>query len=359
MKINAEYIWLDGTKPTQLIRSKTRVINVTGDAVSLSDIPFWGFDGSSTNQAQGDNSDCILRPVSYRPDPIRGGHHILVMCEVDSHEATPHITNSRAVLRTALAQGGDAQDLLLGFEQEYTLLKNSVPLGWPHNGFPAPQGPYYCGVGSRVFGRDLVEDHLQACHDADLLIYGINAEVMPGQWEFQIGYRGFADDTPDALRVTDDMWYATWLLNRLAEDYDITVSYDNKPVQGDWNGAGCHTNFSTKAMRDPKTGSDTITSSLAALKQAHAFHIKHYGAGLSDRLTGKHETCSIHDFKYGNADRGASIRVPIDTAKRGYGYLEDRRPGANSDPYIVASCLVVTLCNLDQAMIHPVFTTQL
>ena len=352
--INAEYIWLDGTKPTQLIRSKTRVLH-TEHPVSLSDIPFWGFDGSSTNQAVGHQSDCILRPVSYRPDPIRKNNHILVMCEVETPDLVPHKTNSRAVLRNTLAQGGEAHQPIFGFEQEYTMLSDEWPLGWPKNGFPAPQGPYYCGVGSRVFGRDLAEAHLQACHDAGLLIYGINAEVMPGQWEFQIGYRGFDTDTPDALTITDDMWYATWLLNRLAENYNITVSYENKPVKGDWNGAGCHTNFSTARMRDPKTGKAEIDRILHELEKNHAFHIRHYGVDLDERLTGQHETCSIHDFKYGDSDRGASIRIPVDTATRGYGYLEDRRPGANSDPYIVASCLIASICNLDKALIHDNF----
>ena len=349
-QVTAEYIWLDGTKPTCLIRSKTRIIEVSNPIV-LTDIPEWGFDGSSTNQAEGANSDCILKPVSFRLDPIRGDNNILVLCEVYLPNGTPHSTNTRYILRNILNNGGSNEKPIFGFEQEYTLFKEGIPLGWPRGGLPAPQGPYYCGVGSRVFGRYLVEEHLEACKKANILIYGINAEVMPGQWEFQVGYRGFEGDNNDALQITDDLWYATWLLNCLSEKYDIFVSYDNKPIKGDWNGAGCHTNFSTEKMRMPETGKAEIERILTKLEKNHEMHIKNYGFALDERLTGDHETCSINEFKYGESDRGASIRIPVSTAKEGYGYLEDRRPGANSDPYLVASCILVSICNLDDSYI--------
>ena len=350
MKKNAEYIWLDGPKPTSLLRSKTRVVEVTQNKVSLSDFPEWGFDGSSTNQATGDNSDCVLKPVSYVNDPIRGNGNFLVMCEVFNKNGLPHETNTRALLRKVLEQGADKEGALFGFEQEYTLFDLSDrPLGWPEKGYPGPQGPYYCATGaSRVAGRDLVEAHLQACLDADLLIYGINAEVMLGQWEFQIGYRGF-DENADAITTTDHLWYASWLLERLSEDYDIKVSFENKPMKGDWNGAGCHTNFSTISMRDKQIGKITIDNILNSLEHKHNEHIEIYGADLNQRLTGDHETCDIHTFKSGDSDRGASIRIPISTAKNGYGYIEDRRPGANSDPYLVAAKILSTICKIEIA----------
>ncbi len=350
MKKNAEYIWLDGTKPTSIIRSKTRVVELENNNISLNNFPEWGFDGSSTNQATGDNSDCVLKPVSFVNDPIRGNGNFLVMCEVFNKNGTPHESNTRAILRNVLEQGADQEDALFGFEQEYTLFdENDRPLGWPETGYPGPQGPYYCSAGtSRVAGRDLVEAHLQACLDANLLIYGINAEVMLGQWEFQIGYRGF-EENADALTTTDHMWYASWILNRLSEDFNIKVSFENKPMKGDWNGAGCHTNFSTNSMRDKKVGKETIQNILNALEQKHLEHIKIYGADLNQRLTGDHETCDINTFKYGDSDRGASIRIPISTAKNGYGYIEDRRPGANSDPYLVAAKILSTICGIEVA----------
>ena len=347
----AEYIWLDGTVPTQELRSKTRVVEITGD-VSIDCFPEWGFDGSSTNQATGDNSDCILIPVSFVNDPIRGNGNFLVMCEVYDRNGNPHATNTRSVLRNVLNAGAAAQDPVFGFEQEYTLFDKNGPLGWPEHGYPQPQGPFYCGVGDgKVNGRDLVEAHQQACLDADLLFYGINAEVMLGQWEFQIGYRGFDEDI-DALMIADHVWFATWLLHRLGEDYKIKVSYENKPMKGDWNGAGCHTNFSTKDMRDKNTGAQAVKHAIEKLEENHDKHIKVYGYALDERLTGAHETCSINEFKSGDSDRGASIRIPVATSKKGYGYLEDRRPGANSDPYLVSSRILVSICDLDEDLMN-------
>jgi glutamine synthetase len=340
----AEYIWLDGSEPMKLVRSKTRVIE-DKPITSVDQFPEWGFDGSSTNQATGDNSDCILKPVRFVHDPIRGQGNYLVLCEVYDRSGKPHKTNTRAVLRNILDQGADQQDAWFGFEQEYTLLNESGhPYGWPEGGYPGPQGPYYCGVGgTRVAGRDLSEDHLEACLEAGLLIYGTNAEVMLGQWEFQIGYRGF-DEPSDPLLVTDHMWLATWLMDRLSEAYGLRVSYDNKPMKGDWNGAGCHTNFSTKLMRDAASGKAEIARVIQAFEAKHDEHIQVYGANLGQRLTGLHETCDINTFKVGDSDRGASIRVPMATSEKGYGYLEDRRPGANVDPYIVAARLLATIC---------------
>jgi len=346
----AEYIWLDGVKPTAELRSKSRVIEFTGKA-NLDIFPEWGFDGSSTNQATGDKSDCILKPVNFVSDPIRGEGNFLVMCEVYDKEGLPHPTNTRAILRRVLQAGAAAHEPMVGFEKEYTLFQDSTPLGFPLDGYPRPQGPYYCGVGAnRAFGREIVERHTQACIDADILIYGINAEVMPGQWEFQIGYRGFEGDNNDVLNASDHLWIAVWLMSRIAEDFGVTVSYSNKPMKGDWNGAGCHTNFSTKLMRDAATGKETIKNAIDALSKKHSEHIIVYGANNDERLTGAHETCSINEFRSGVSDRGASIRIPLGVEAKGYGYLEDRRPGANSDPYLVTARILTTICGFEEAV---------
>ncbi len=344
----AEYIWLDGNTSTQEVRSKARVIQIKdGQNATLKNFPEWSFDGSSTNQAVGHSSDLILNPVSFIKDPIRGNDNYLVMCEVLNPDRTPHETNTRSKLRFALENGAAEQDPYFGFEKEYTLFQGRQPLGWPQDGFPQPQGPFYCGVGSdKVFGRELIEEHLEACVEAGLLIYGINAEVMPAQWEFQIGYRGFENDQIDPLTTCDHLWFAVWLIQRLGEEHNIRVSFDNKPVKGDWNGAGCHTNFSTKAMRDPKTGKKAIDDAVERLRAKHMEHIEVYGDALHERLTGHHETCRIDQFRAGNSDRGASIRIPIQVAEKGYGYMEDRRPGANSNPYTVAAKLLETVCGV-------------
>lgn len=351
----AEYIWLDGATPVRQLRSKARVINIDpSKKVTVADFPEWSFDGSSTNQAAGHDSDCVIKPVNFVKDPIRGEGNYIVMCEVfDPEGKVPHESNSRAQLRAVLDAGAAKYEPWAGFEQEYTLFDGHTPHGWPSNGYPAPQGPYYCGVGPRQISgdaRNLVEEHAQICIEAGLLFYGINAEVMPGQWEFQIGYRGVEGEDAGLLNMSDHLWIARWLLHRVSENYDIHVSFENKPVKGDWNGAGCHTNISTNETRNPATGRKAIDAAVAKLSQKHAEHITLYGDKLAERLTGAHETCSIHEFKAGDADRGCSIRIPKPVATKGYGYLEDRRPGANSDPYLVSARIAATICDINESV---------
>ena len=332
-KIKAEYIWLDGQVPTAQLRSKTKILDKK--ITKVSELPEWGFDGSSTNQAKGNFSDCKLKPVSFFPDPLRGSPHILVMCEVLTANGEIHPTNTRAKLRMIEAKYKN-QDAWFGIEQEYTLFKGNRPLGFGEKGFPAPQGPYYCGVGTaNAIGRELIEVHLDACLEAGLTISGINSEVMPGQWEFQIGTLG-------ALEVSDQIWIARWLLHRLSEDFGYVVSLAPKPAVGDWNGAGAHVNFSTKQMRAPG-GMKVIEAACKMLGKKTKEHIAVYGADNNKRLTGKHETCSINEFRYGVSDRGASIRIPMAAANAGRGYLEDRRPAANMDPYQVCARLIETV----------------
>ena len=346
--VRVEYLWIDGAKPMQQIRSKTRVLEWESDTLPKpSDLPDWNYDGSSCYQAAGDNSDLVIKPQTVIKDPVRGGKNFITLCEVFRENGRPHETNTRSKLRAVQDSGGHHAEAWVGFEQEYTLFAGRNPLGWPENGYPKPQGPFYCGVGAdTVFGRDLVEKHLDACIEAELAIYGVNAEVMPGQWEFQIGYRGFKNETLDVVTLCDHLVLARYLLSRLGEHFDITVSYDNKPVKGNWNGAGCHTNFSTIQTRDPETGWAAIDDAIAKLAKMHNEHIAVYGDGLQERLTGDHETCAINEFRSGVSDRGASIRIPVQVKEKGYGYIEDRRPGANCDPYLVASRLITTVCGL-------------
>lgn len=188
-KVLAEYIWIDGSGEN--VRSKTRTLDeIPSDPCKL---PDWSFDGSSTGQAVGGNSDVYLKPVTIYPDPIRGGANVLVLCETISYDKTPHPTNTRASCVEAMNMAA-REEPLFGLEQEYSLLdgyETTRMLGWPRAGFPAPQGPYYCGVGAgKSFGRDVVEAHYRACLYAGVSICGINAEVMASQWEFQVQTSG-------------------------------------------------------------------------------------------------------------------------------------------------------------------------
>jgi len=330
MSYQAEYIWIDGTEPTALLRSKTKIVEDGKEP------PIWGFDGSSTNQAEGSDSDCVLEPVFTCPDPLRAEGDKLVMCEVLHPDMTPHSTNTRGK-SAGLAEKYADQEPWFGIEQEYTFFQYGRPLGWPEAGFPAPQGPYYCGVGGdKMPGREIVERHTAACLKAGLGIEGTNAEVMMGQWEFQIGV------LPPPL-IGDQLWTARWLLFRIAEDFDVFATLEPKPVLGDWNGAGAHTNFSTKAMREDG-GWDAIIAGCEALGKRVDEHVANYGIGIENRLTGAHETAHFTKFSYGTSDRGASIRIPWQTAKNKKGWLEDRRPNANMDPYVVSALMVETVC---------------
>ncbi|MEU5401678.1 glutamine synthetase [Streptomyces sp. NPDC005963] len=332
MTFKAEYIWIDGTEPTAKLRSKTRIL-ATG-----AELPLWGFDGSSTNQAEGSSSDCVLKPVYTCPDPIRGGDDVLVLCEVLNTDLSPHRSNTRAEL-VETAERFAAQEPIFGIEQEYTFFEGDRPLGFPVGGFPAPQGGYYCGVGvDEIHGRDVVEAHLENCLTAGLGISGINAEVMPGQWEFQVG-------PLNPVVVADQLWIARWLLYRTAEDFNVSATLAPKPVRGDWNGAGAHTNFSTKAMREDGGYAAIITACESLGEGSKPLdHVKNYGAGIDDRLTGLHETAPWNEYSYGVSDRGASVRIPWQVEKDGKGYIEDRRPNANVDPYLVTRLMVDTCC---------------
>jgi len=335
----ATYIWLDGTQPTAQLRSKTKILR------HEESIPIWGFDGSSTNQAPGEASDCVLKPVFSCPDTSGGfrnpNQDILVLCEVCNTDGTPHESNTRKGCDIEFRKHQEKLPIF-GFEQEYTFIKDNVPYGFTKARTDGeeilPQGPYYCSVGSgHAVGREIAERHLDACLRAGLRVSGINAEVMPGQWEFQVG-------PLDPIAASDQLWIARWLLERIAEDHEVEVSLEGKPAFGDWNGAGCHTNFSTEKMRNSLSACEDACQALGERREEH---VKNYGHGIEDRLTGKHETCSYKEFKYGVSDRGASIRIPWQVEKNDGGYIEDRRPNANCDPYVVSTLMVRTVCSAE------------
>lgn len=346
--VKTEYLWLDGYE-TPNIRSKTKYMSVDptnmGDSITVDQIPEWGFDGSSTMQADGDNSDCILKPVaifSNTSDVLTSHNSYVVLCEVFNIDGTPHKSNTRAKLRELETQYGD-QDFLFGIEQEYTIMnsKTGRPLNWPESKFeyPPPQGRYYCGVGGDVVKmRQLVHEHAMLCNMTGIPLCGTNAEVMLSQWEYQIGTAGI-------LEVCDYLWVSRYFLEICAENHDVSISLDPKLIKGDWNGSGAHINFSTKHLRE-NDDEDYVDSIISNLSDSHTEHIVEYGIGNENRLTGDHETQHISKFSYGKSDRGASIRIPVKGE-----YLEDRRPASNMDPYRAIAKLVETVGNCKQISI--------
>lgn len=333
-KMKFEYIWQDGSKPEAGLRSKTKVLDMPHFDGDISILPEWSFDGSSTQQATGHKSDCLLQPVAAYPDPQRKNGW-LVVCEVLNPDGTPHESNMRSLIPD------NTDDYWFGFEQEYVLERNGRPLGFPENGYPAPQGPYYCAVGfGNVSGRDFVEEHLDACLDAGLSVTGVNAEVLLGQWEFQVFGKG-------AKRAADELLLSRYLLYRMSEKYGLTVNIHPKPVLGDWNGSGMHVNFSNGEMREVG-GKELFDAICESFRAVHKEHIEVYGSDNHLRLTGKHETQSMHTFSYGVSDRGASIRIPVFTANNDWkGYLEDRRPASNADPYQVVARIIKTISHVE------------
>ena len=375
-KVFLEYVWLDGNQPQQL-RSKTKVVALSGIKKFLAterswDLPKWSFDGSSTKQAKagkGENTDCILKPVFSCNDPFRGDNHHyregelerfqIVFCEVLNPDGTLHPTNKRGELREFMKKNKmmDSKDNLekanwFGWEQEYTLTTKpnfkegeGLPLGFRPKEEPRPQGDYYCGVGAdNITGRRIVEEHLEKCVRAGLDISGINAEVMLGQWEYQIG-------PVTSLEGSDQLWISRYILQRVAEENGVKVSFHPKPKTGDWNGSGCHVNFSTPEMRE-EGGIELIKDSVDKLALTHKEHMDVYGQHNDKRMTGEHETSSIDDFSYGYSTRDTSIRIPAQSSLDGKGYFEDRRPASNCDPYSVTLRMLQTVYNKVEELVE-------
>lgn len=337
-KVIAEYVWIGGTGMD--LRNKTRIIEDKSSISSLDEIPSWSFDGSSTKQAPGSDSEVLLKPVKYVPCPIRRDNHIIVLCECFDSDWNPIPTNRRSFARKVFEEKSviDSKPMF-GLEQEYTLFTADGlrPLGFPLMGAALPQGQYYCATGvDNAFGRHLSESHLFACLYAGLNVSGTNAEVMPGQWEYQIG-------PVVGIDAADQLWIARYIMERIGEELETKISLDPKPMRGDWNGAGCHANYSTEEMRQTGgPGLQAIFDAIKDLEPKHMDHMELYGTGNEYRMTGIHETAKFDEFSSGVANRGCSIRVTRHTEQAGGGHFEDRRPSANCDPYNVTAMLCKT-----------------
>ena len=338
-----EYIWQDNNGN---FRSKTKVHQ--DDEFSpdrIDTVPLWNYDGSSTKQADGSDSEVYIKPVSIYPDPFRRNfdgnesncYSYLVLCDLWLPNNDPHPDNTRAIANKIFNNGKvKSEQPMFGLEQEFFFvdMNTNKPLGFPNNGYPDPQGKYYCSVGAgNCYGRNIADNILKNALYCELNVTGLNFEVAPGQCELQLCDKG--------IKAADDLLMLRYLMVRTAENYKVKIELHPKPVKGDWNGSGCHTNYSTKSMKKDG-GLENIMKAIKKLELRHEEHILAYGKDNDQRLTGLHETASIKDFSYGVANRGCSIRIPRFTNRDGKGYLEDRRPASNMDPYLVTSMIAET-----------------
>jgi glutamine synthetase len=333
MKRIVEYVWLDGYTPEPNLRSKIKIIdlNKSVSELNISDFPNWGFDGSSTKQAEGNFSDCYLKPVRFYATE-NYSDTIYVLCEVLDGNNQIHESNTRAKV------GKEDTNFWVGLEQEYFIRSghNKNILGFNSGTMIDPQGKYYCGVGGQMYGREVSSDHLNMCLKYKINIEGTNAEVAMGQWEYQIFEKG-------KLKGADDLWMSRYFLFLIAEKYGYQIELHPKPIQhGEWNGSGMHTNFSNEKMRNTG-GEEYFNAIFRAFESRTKEHIENYGSDNHLRLTGKFETQSIDTFSWGFSDRGASIRVPKSVAETWVGYLEDRRPASHADPYRIVKVISDTL----------------
>jgi glutamine synthetase len=328
MKQVLEYIWLDGEGK---FRSKVKVAeNIRcfdfdkGEKKEIECIfPEWSYDGSSTGQASDSgNTEIILKPVFYGNNPFIRIPHIssyLILCDTVNREQAVNIFNKNL----------DAKPWF-GLEQEFFFSTTPTNIFFDKC---EPQGRFYCGVGLCATQRKIVEEFLYTCLEVDIQVYGTNAEVAPNQWEFQIG-------PCEGIKAADHLLMARYILERTAEKYGLFICYEPKPFLN-YNGSGCHANFSTAETRCPG-GIEKIYEYMPKLQTAHKEHLAIYGKDNEKRLTGKHETSSMDEFTYGVGTRNTSVRIPIQVAKDGCGYLEDRRPASNMDPYLVTSAIFST-----------------
>ncbi len=330
-----EYIWLDAKNN---FRSKIRVLD---NSNGISEIPSWNYDGSSTGQASTESSEVIIKPRATFFNPLLkqlndNQPNLLCVCDTYDINGNP-LSNNHRYNAEKIFDLKKEEEPWFGLEQEYFMYKKGyyAPLNYSPD---VVQGKFYCSpIVHDKIGVEIAEEHLIMCCNAGIKISGINAEVAPGQWEFQVG-------PCIGISAGDHMMAARYILERIAAKKDIKICLHPKPLHH-INGSGCHINYSTKSMRE-ENGLDKIIEAVEKLKLKHKEHMEVYGDFNELRMTGLHETSSYDNFSCGYGSRKTSIRIGYDTINNKCGYFEDRRPASNIDPYITTGMIFKTTCDL-------------
>nr|CAH7745052.1 unnamed protein product [Callosobruchus chinensis] len=314
-KVQLTYLWIDHTGEN--LRSKTRTLDFSPS--TYKEVPIWNFNGFHTMKAPKEKSDYYLVPVSLYNDPIRRGANKIVLCETFDADEKPCKTNHRQKCVEALNKVCD-HEVYIGFEQDYYIMgSDGRPFGWPPMGEPISDRQYYASM-CTVIGREITECIYRALLYAGVNVYSDCAEPAPSQWELKTnGERG--------VKPADDMWFSRWLMQRIAEDFGLCISFQPF-VSPRWSKSGLHVTYSTKKMRD-NDGMKYIQETIKKLEKCHTEMLKIYKSTyLGDKFTS------------GIGDRTASVRIPKIVADKKKGFIEDRRPAGNADPYKIMEALI-------------------
>ncbi|XP_070391237.1 glutamine synthetase-like isoform X1 [Dermacentor albipictus] len=334
------YVFVDAT--LENVRSKMRVLRY--EPKSPEECPRSTFCGAGTDQwpDAGVDSELYLLPVALFKDPFLKGRNKLVLCEVLNADEQPHETNTRHPCKKAM-EAVKEEEPWFGIEQEYAILEqNGVPIGWPKqsHSLKCCQSYFYAVGSENTAGRQVADAHIKACSYAGVKLYGSNVEAVISQWEYQIG-------PLPGVETGDHLWISRYILQRVAEDFGVVVSFEPRPFKSlKMPGCAGHINFSTKSSRS-EGGLDWINKAIAKLELKHELHLKAYDPrkdANKERLRGNLMATPSREFSAAVSAKTVCVRIPRLTKVAGRGFFEDRRPGANVEPYRAMQRLVETLC---------------
>lgn len=325
-KANLTYVWLD---KFNILRSKTKRVE------QVNQIPIWNFDGSSTSQMDYStmNTEVLLQPIRVYIDGFneRNNENYLVLCDTYNINKDGIITPTVDNYRYGAINIFNETNLnpKFGFEQEFYLIDNENHEKLSSLTNISNKDNNYCRTTTKY--TYIMNEFYNLCLSCKIGIVGWNAEVAPFQFEYQIFGNG--------IDACDDLVMSRYVLERYMIDNNYEIKYDPKLYEN-LSGSGCHINYSDVRSKE------YMDKYIKALGETHNDLMKVYGENNNKRLTGLHETSSYSVFTYGVGDRYKSVRIPNSTALGLTNYFEDRRPGANINPYMACGALVKVLSNI-------------